>query len=120
MSAANSSRPSPQVVVVPLSKVSDRSSRVERCGHVEGTVTKMPIDQIPSGQRFGRQLTFLTFFIFMVVSLLPSSDEIWAKTIKSQQRPGIAGTLTSGSTTKRKQKSSTRRSRRHRRLKISR
>ncbi len=81
----------------------------------------MPSDRVLSGQRFNRQLKYRTFLISLVACLLVGSEEAWAKAIKSPPRAAAASTLTSHSTSgKRVQTSSARRSRRHRRLKISR
>ena len=74
-----------------------------------------------STQMLQRQLKYRAFLILGVAFWLVSIAEAWAKTSKTLPRSGSLGTLASVSTSQKKVlKSSARKSRRHRRLKISR
>ena len=81
----------------------------------------MPFDRIRSGQRFNLELGCRQSVIYLIAFLLVGSEEIWARTVKALPRTVTPSTLTSDSASRKKvQKSSARRSRRHRRLNISR
>ncbi len=74
-----------------------------------------------STQMLQLQLKYRAFLILLVAFWLVSVAETWAKTSKTMPRSGSPGTLASASTSRKNvQKSSARKSRRHRRLKISR
>jgi hypothetical protein len=75
--------------------------------------------QFSSRQRIQLQLRCPVFLVVLLVFCLVSVGETWAKTSKNMPRSGSPDTLPSVSSA-RKQKSSARKSRRHRRLKISR
>jgi hypothetical protein len=81
----------------------------------------MLIDRFRSAQALKLRLKFQRTLILLIAFWLVSTAEIGARTIKSELRSSSAGAVTANSTSKRNvQKNSARRSRRHRRLKISR
>jgi hypothetical protein len=81
----------------------------------------MRFDWTLSGYTRNLQRKYRTLLILLLGFLLPGTERIWARIAKSQPRSGAAGTLTANSASQKKmQKISSRRSRRHRRLKISR
>ena len=77
--------------------------------------------QFSSTQTLQLQLKYRAFLILLVAFSVVGVAETWAKTSKNMPRNGSPSALTSVSNSRKKvQKSSARRSRRHRRLKISR
>src|SRR4026208_12693 len=81
----------------------------------------MLFDRSCSSPRFKVQLKYQRALILLVAFWLVGTAEIGARTIKSQFSSSSTGAVTPSSHSKKNmQKNSTRRSRRHRRLKISR
>jgi hypothetical protein len=81
----------------------------------------MRFDWILSGHTYNLQRKCRTILILLLGFLPACAERIWARTTKSQPRSGATSTLTPTPSSKKKvQKISSRRSRRHRRLKISR